>query len=164
MNKKDYFSRLQGLLGVSRQELVIVLIIASGLTAGLIYNPPEQSNPGVEETINILDSLAEARRKTYTGTNPDGSINREVKTDSININSPKAKPGKEPKSTIMGKIDLNSASKAKLIKLNGIGEKTAVKIINYRKKTPFRKVEDIMNVKGIGPKKFEKMKEFIEVK
>ena len=49
------------------------------------------------------------------------------------------------------------------MKLKGIGEKTAQKIIDYRVKTPFNTIEDIQKVKGIGPKKFESMKEHITV-
>jgi competence protein ComEA len=50
------------------------------------------------------------------------------------------------------------------MKLPGIGEKTAENIIEHRNSNPFSKPEDIMNVKGIGPKKFEKMKDMIEVR
>ena len=45
--------------------------------------------------------------------------------------------------------------------LNGIGEKTAEAIIEYRKSTPFEKPEEIMNVKGIGEKKYENIKNSI---
>jgi competence protein ComEA len=48
--------------------------------------------------------------------------------------------------------------------LPGVGEKTADMIIEYRNSSRFRKIEDIMNVKGIGPKKFENFKEYIEIK
>jgi len=57
---------------------------------------------------------------------------------------------------------LNSAGKIDLMKLPGIGEKTAEKIIEYRNNFgKFRHPQDIMNVKGIGEKKFEKLKSFI---
>jgi comEA protein len=60
------------------------------------------------------------------------------------------------------KINLNSAGKIDLMKLPGIGEKTAEKIIEYRNNFgKFRHPQDIMNVKGIGEKKFEKLKSFI---
>ncbi|ABS51348.1 ComE operon protein 1 [Campylobacter hominis ATCC BAA-381] len=48
--------------------------------------------------------------------------------------------------------------------LKGIGETTAEAIIEYRKENKFTKIEDIKNVKGIGDKKFESIKEDIEIK
>lgn len=63
-----------------------------------------------------------------------------------------------------GKININTASAAELIALPGIGEKTAEKIIAYRKENgKFKKIEDIQNVKGIAEKKFEKIKNMITV-
>ena len=61
-------------------------------------------------------------------------------------------------------ININSASKVELMKLPGVGEATAMKIIEFRKSSPFKKPEDIMKVKGIGIKKFEKMKQYIITK
>lgn len=55
-------------------------------------------------------------------------------------------------------ISLNKAVKKELMKLDYIGEKTAEKIIDFRKKTPFKKIEDIMKIKGIGKKRFLKIK------
>ncbi|MBK6771776.1 MAG: helix-hairpin-helix domain-containing protein [Ignavibacteria bacterium] len=59
-------------------------------------------------------------------------------------------------------IDINTASKEQLTGLPGVGESTADKIISYRNNNKFRKAEDIMNVKGIGKKKFDRIKNFIK--
>ena len=45
--------------------------------------------------------------------------------------------------------------------LKGIGEKTAQKIIDYRQETPFKMIEDITNVSGIGEKMYLKVREFL---
>ena len=51
-----------------------------------------------------------------------------------------------------------------LSKINGIGESTAKKIIDYREKNGnFKAIEDIMNVSGIGEKKYEQIKEYITI-
>jgi len=63
-----------------------------------------------------------------------------------------------------GKININTASQKELITLAGVGKKVADRIIEYRKDKPFKKIEDLMNVKGIGKKKFEKNKDLITVK
>ena len=63
-----------------------------------------------------------------------------------------------------GKININTCTKEALISLPGIGEVTASKIIEYRESTPFKKIEDIKSVSGIGEKKFQAIKELIIVK
>ena len=62
------------------------------------------------------------------------------------------------------KIDLNTATIQELEQIKGIGAKKALEIIKYRKDHNFTKLEDIMNVKGIGKKLFEKIKNDIEIK
>ena len=63
-----------------------------------------------------------------------------------------------------GKININTCTKEALISLPGIGEVTASKIIEYRESTPFKNIEDIKSVSGIGEKKFQAIKELIIVK
>lgn len=58
-------------------------------------------------------------------------------------------------------ININTAAEEELETLPGVGEKTARAIIEYRSRTPFTAVEDIMNVDGIGEKKFENIKSMI---
>lgn len=59
-------------------------------------------------------------------------------------------------------ININTATKAELETLNGIGSSTASKIIDYRTKNgKFTKIEDLMNVSGIGENKFNAIKDFI---
>lgn len=59
------------------------------------------------------------------------------------------------------KISINTASLEELMTLSGIGEKTAAKIIEYRKENLFEKLEDIKNVSGIGDSLYEKIKDYI---
>ena len=59
------------------------------------------------------------------------------------------------------KISINTASLEELMTLSGIGEKTATKIIEYRKENLFEKLEDIKNVSGIGDSLYEKIKDYI---
>jgi len=62
-------------------------------------------------------------------------------------------------------ININTASQSELETLPGVGPSTAIKIINYRKENGnFKKIDDIMNVPGIGENKFNNLKEYISVK
>lgn len=62
-------------------------------------------------------------------------------------------------------VNINKANSEELQTLQGIGESTAAKIIEYRKQNgEFKQIEDIKNVPGIGNSKFEAIKENIKVK
>ena len=62
------------------------------------------------------------------------------------------------------KININTASYDELLLIPGIGPKLASDIIRVREKNRFTKVEDLMKVKGIGPKKIEIISRYVEVK
>lgn len=62
-----------------------------------------------------------------------------------------------------GKININTASKEQLMTLSGIGEAYSDRIIDYRRQHPFKSIEEIKEVKGIGDKTFEKIMDFIVV-
>ena len=58
------------------------------------------------------------------------------------------------------KVRLNSASIEQLMQLNGVGQKKAEAIVEYRNKNGrFNSVEDFMKIKGIGPALFNKNKD-----
>lgn len=62
------------------------------------------------------------------------------------------------------KISINTASLLELMEIPYVGEKTALMIIDYRNTHgSFKSLEEIMEIKGIGLKKFEKMKEYIRL-
>jgi len=61
-------------------------------------------------------------------------------------------------------VNINTASVAELNGLPGIGAKTAALIVEYRQKNgPFKKIEELMNVRGVGEKNFLKLKDQVSV-
>lgn len=149
---------------INRLVLAAVLIIASAavlITGGLIADKKSVDMPAVE--------IIEAEDKAASDTDGDilaetvntddtiivtGEVSAEGVTDtSINVSVTEEQAA--------GLININTADASELMKLKGVGEKTAEKIIEYRAQTPFEKPEDIMNVKGIGEKKFEDIKDHI---
>jgi competence protein ComEA len=61
-------------------------------------------------------------------------------------------------------VNLNSATQSQLESVPGIGPKAAERILEYRQKNgSFKKIEDLMNVKGIGEKSFLKLKPLLLV-
>jgi competence protein ComEA len=71
--------------------------------------------------------------------------------------SPGSRPAAKP--ATVTPVDINTASVKELDALPGIGAKTAALIVEYRQKNgPFKKVEELMNVRGVGEKSFLKLK------
>lgn len=61
-------------------------------------------------------------------------------------------------------VNINTASVEQLTELNGIGEAKAKAIVAYRNEHgPFKSVDQLANVKGIGLKTVEKNREMISV-
>jgi competence protein ComEA len=61
-------------------------------------------------------------------------------------------------------VNLNTATAAELETLPGIGASTAARILEYRQKNgPFKKIEELMNVQGVGEKSFLKLRQQITV-
>ena len=61
-------------------------------------------------------------------------------------------------------INLNTGTAAQIASLPGIGLKTAELVVQYSEKNgPYKKIEEIMNVRGVGEKSFLRIKDRLTV-
>jgi competence protein ComEA len=85
----------------------------------------------------------------------------QAKAPAASSKSSAAKPSAGASTTV---VNLNTATQAQLEGLPGVGPAMAQRILEYRKANgAFKKAEDLMNVKGLGEKKFLKLKPQITV-
>lgn len=105
-----------------------------------------------KEVLNYLETLEKEEKKNSL-CNSSNIVNDACDKES-NIN-------KNDTSTLL--ININTASLNELMTLTGIGESKAKNIISYRERTPFNKIEDILNVDGIGESIYVNIKKNITV-
>lgn len=60
-----------------------------------------------------------------------------------------------------GVVNLNEATPDELDRLPGVGKKAVDRILAHRQKHPFKRVEELVRVKGFGKKKFQKLKPYL---
>ncbi len=170
MDISKIISKLQTSFGISRNELLFASLLLFGLIIGTFVQlfKADQStliNPSKREIMRILDSIALVEKSTYTGADINGNKYPELAIgDTIAPKDSFYPESKKKDDSTSEKINLNTASIVELMKLPGVGKKTAQKIIDYRRLKPFRKSSDLTNVPSIGEKKFEKIKPRVVVK
>ncbi len=123
--------------------IICMLIAAVSVTGGMLAQ-----RRAVIPEIEVIDAEKETSAVSITETYVESEDTADVSSE-----------GSDAAQNAV--VNINTASAEELMSLNGIGEKTAAAIIEYRKDSPFEKPEDIMNVKGIGEKKYENIKNSI---
>jgi competence protein ComEA len=72
-------------------------------------------------------------------------------------------PDGAPGAGAAGPLDLNTATAEQLDTLPGVGEVTAGRIVAYRSEHPFTSVDELLEVPGIGQRRFEQLKDLVTV-
>lgn len=148
-----------GVYKVSSESIVNdVIILAGGFTKNAYTKNINLSKKVKDEMVIYIFSKNEMTTKEIKSIKNDTIVTTEV----INYdNCIKNEPTEEDTNSSL--VNINTASKEELMSISGIGSSKADLIITYRQNTPFTKIEDIMNVSGIGENLFEKIKKYITV-
>lgn len=148
-----------GVYKVSSESIVNdVITLAGGFTKNAYTKNINLSKKVKDEMVIYIFSKNEMTTKETISIKNDTIVTTEV----INYdNCIKNEVTEEDTNSSL--VNINTASKEELMSISGIGSSKADLIITYRQNTPFTKIEDIMNVSGIGENLFEKIKKYITV-
>lgn len=142
-----------GVYKVKEGTIVNELIeLAGGLKKNAYTDNINLSKKLTQETVIYIYTTSEINKLNTTTTS------NKVSYDTYNINT-------EPTSIVNSniKVNINTASINELTSLTGVGEAKALAIVAYRTQTPFKSIEEIMNISGIGESAFAKIKDYITV-
>ncbi|MBK9331578.1 MAG: helix-hairpin-helix domain-containing protein [Ignavibacteria bacterium] len=174
---KDFVKVLSG--GVARSvsftksEIRVIVFISIAVTAGFsvkYYKFLSEESVNTPYDFSHSDSVfREKSLKIYAGNKQENrqdiadenSVYKmlEASDDSVKRKEKLSADNEPPDFT----VDLNTAGIEELTELPGVGESIAAKIISYRDANKrFKNINELMKVKGIGQKKFEKMKKYLK--
>ncbi len=123
--------------------LAAVLAVGTGLAGQAGNGPPFPAAPSPAPTA-------------APGERPGAAPPPALRADAGRYRTPKPPPG--------GRLDLNRADLEALIALPGIGETLARRIVEFRAAYgPFRSPEDLLQVPGMGSKRLERIRPFVQV-
>jgi competence protein ComEA len=135
--------------GADAESVNLARVLADGEQIHIPQEGEEPAGTEPESAGNAAGAGAEA------GTGADGSSGTGP--------DPAGAGGAAGGPEAAGQVDLNTADLTTLQTLPGVGPVTAEAIISHRQSQPFSSVEDLLLVKGIGPKTFESLKDLVTV-
>jgi competence protein ComEA len=166
--------------------LALGLLVAAIVAGGAVFTVRYLSRPQSVEIV-VASADTDSLVEIYLGGAVDKegiyTVGHDATLDDILQRAGPISPGETPlklKVTVLGaddnhssptseeqqtgKININSATAAELDSLSGIGPTKAQAIIDYRNQNgPFRSIDDLLNVTGIGPKILETIRDQITV-
>ncbi len=127
-------------------------------------NSYDISNCTENKQSEIVSTTTESNVSISSSSSNSSSSNSSNSSSSSSTSSSNNNTNKNSTSNQKKIININTATKAELTSLSGIGDAKAEDIINYRTQNGnFKSIDDIKNVKGIGDAIFAKIKDYITV-
>lgn len=161
------FDKLSKKLNLTPTELKLSAFLIIALAAGLLIKFVSGINEKTELSFYNyaeLDSIFFSEEKNDTNNSELLNKNVDYKQEVFDFNKQSFNNVYNKQLPAEKIINLNKATKQELMNLPGIGEKTAENIIELRDQlTKFRKLEDLLKVKGIGSKKLDKIKKYLYI-
>jgi comEA protein len=146
--------RVQEFAAFTKNEQRIFLFLSIVFIAGVsvkVYRAYFTPPPARQFDYSASDKEFEERSKYLTSAPPAGE--------------PSDTAGETGSRSAKKKVNLNTATKDDLVILPGIGETLAEQILIYRDEHgEFSSVEQLRKIKGIGAKKFEKLRPHVKIK
>jgi competence protein ComEA len=110
------------------------------------------------------DLAAQSLEGSQAERDSDSSRAEAVGSSSVGLRTDRSSTAAVPKRSRAGLLDLNQATEQDLDTLPGIGPQLAERIMEYRRSVgAFRSSEELRAVKGIGKKKFERIRSLVTV-
>ncbi len=132
-----------------------VELIVNGVNQGIYFTPPTMS-------LSEFLSLTDIRNINTSDIPLKNAMHLVIKGSPGNYQITSGKMSAATRLALNIPVDINEAGRDDLLLITGIGEITANQIINLReKKGRFKKLEDLMQIKGIKEKKLEKLRKYL---
>lgn len=163
------FEKLSKKIGFTETETIVILFLTGLFILGFVY--VEFIKNDTAEYKHVDYTKQDSLFAYYSNINPEFDLddprldsNLEIKRQVLELSDTFAYVKKDLSSLTEKSINLNTAGINELVKLPGIGEKTAEKIIQLRsERGKFKRLEELLDVRGIGEVKFNKIKKFLYI-
>ena len=147
-----FLSLFQHTLGFTRSEATVIIILATTFLIGLAlrwFDPGDAAGAEVVERFDYSASDSTFLELSRRGSGPPRSP-----ADSVSAKS----SGSVGPQLSAKSVNLNTATKTELLRLPGIGQAFADRILRYREEHGgFRAVGELKKIKGIGQKRYERL-------
>ena len=165
------FSNLSKKIGFTETEIKVLLFLSVCFLIGFAIKIfQSESSPEYKDfDYSKQDSLfelytSEAEKNLESEKIKEENNPVDYKQEVLDFSSHKFEKNEIPSPLADSSINLNTADKETLMRLPGIGEKTAQNIIDLRsERGKFTSLEELIDVKGIGTSKFNKIKKFLYI-